>query len=300
MNLAMSSLSRTLLVALLCALGPLPAATAGQRPLVVATIRPLALIAQDVLGERAEVRQLLPDNTSPHSHALRISERRLLAEAGLVLRVGPELETFLVDALRGVEPARLLTAAELAGIHWPGAPDGRPREGRDQHLWLDPRNAVVIARALVARLTAAGAVDAATVVSLAAFETRLAELAAELEAALAPVRSRPFAGDHDAFGHFAARFGLVPAGYLNDAAGHAVGARSGAELLARDDIHCLVAEPGARLAQLRNIAARWDARLVVIDPLGGAVPGGDGRGYERLLRSIAESFAEFLAGRPVR
>lgn len=295
----MTLLIRILSVALCCALGPLPARAAGHQPLVVTSIRPLTLIAQDVLGDHAEVRQLLPDNASPHGYAVRISERRLLAEADLVFWIGPELETFLVDALGGVAPERVLAAAELGGLHWPGAPDHRPGERHDQHLWLDPRNGVLLARALVARLIAAGAVDAAaTTASLAKFEARMRELEIAITAALAPIRDRPFAADHDAFGHFAARFGLAPAGYLSDAAGHAAGARSTAALLARDDIHCLVAEPGARLEQLGHIAARWHARLVVIDHLGAARTGADGQGYAHLLRSVADSIADCLAGPP--
>ena len=276
-------------------------AEAGERkPVVVATIKPLALIARDVLGPAAEVRQLLPDNASPHGYALRISERRLLAQADLVFWVGPGLESFLVDALGSVAPGRRVMAAGLPGIHWPDAAvvreHGHP-EAHDQHLWLDPRNAAVMARALAASLVDAGQVDAGMSAAAEAFAARLGDLEADLDAALQPLRERPFAGDHDAFGHFVARFRLTPAGYLRDFAGHAAGARSLAALLARDDVRCLVAEPDSRLTHMRHLADQWQARLVVIDVLGADIGGGGS--YELLLRSIAESFAECLAGGPV-
>jgi zinc transport system substrate-binding protein len=272
---------------------------------VVATIKPLALIARDVLGPAAEVRQLLPDNASPHGYALRISERRLLTQADLVLWVGPGLESFLVDALRSVAPGRQIMAAELPGMHWPAAAadlghghghgDGHP-EAHDQHLWLDPRNAAAMARALVTSLVDAGRVDAGMIAAADAFAARLRVLEAELDAALEPVRDRPFAGDHDAFGHFVARFHLTPAGYLRDVAGHAAGARSRAALLGRDDVRCLVAEPDSRLTHMRHLAGQWQARLVVIDVLGTDM--GNGGSYELLLRSIAESFGACLGGGP--
>lgn len=275
-------------------------ADAGEgKPVVVATIKPLALIARDLLGPAAEVRQLLPDNASPHGYALRISERQLLAQADLVLWVGPGLEPFLVDALRSVAPGHQIMAAGLPDMHWPDAAAERDHghpEAHDQHLWLDPRNAAVMARALVASLVDAGRVDAGMIAAAAAFAARLRMLEADLDAALEPVRDRPFVGDHDAFGHFVARFRLTPVGYLRAAAGHAAGARSRAALMARDDVRCLVAEPDSRLTHMRHLAGQWQARLVVIDVLGADM--GDGGSYELLLRSIAESFGACLAGGP--
>lgn len=295
---------RYLLLLALLALGAVPShgADSGERkPLVVATLKPLALIARDVLGPAAEVRQLLPDNVSPHGYALRISERRLLAQADLVLWVGPGLESFLVDALRSAAHVRQVTAAELPGMHWPDAAAERAHghlEAHDQHLWLDPRNAEVMARALVASLVEAGQLDAAMIAAADAFAARLGVLEADLDTVLQPVRDRPFAGDHDAFGHFVARFRLTPAGYLRDAAGHAAGARSLGALLARDDVRCLVAEPDSRLSHMRHLAAQWQARLAVIDVLGAGM--GDSGSYELLLRSIAGSFVECLSGSPAR
>lgn len=292
-----------LLLALLslCALPSHGADTGERKPVIVASIKPLALIARDVLGPAAEVRQLLPDNASPHGYALRISERRLLARADLVFWTGPGLESFLVDALHSAAPAHQIMAAGLPDMHWPDAAadrkHGRP-EAHDQHLWLDPRNAAVMARALVASLVDAGQVDAGMSAAADAFAARLRVLEAGLDDALQLVRDRPFVGDHDAFGHFVARFRLTPVGYLRDAAGHAAGARSVAALMARDDVRCLVAEPDSRLTHMRHLADQWQARLVVIDVLGADM--GAGGSYESLLRSIAESFGECLAGRPPR
>lgn len=286
-----------LLLALWCAL-PALAAPDGNKPLVVATLKPLALIAQAVLGETAEVRQLLAANVSPHGYALRISERRLLAEADLVFWVGPSLESFLADALAATGSGRQLIAAQLPGMHWPEGAHAHGEEPLhlDHHVWLDPRNAAVMARGLVEALVGGGQIEPSVLTAAVAFEEKMSALEAELARSLATVRDTPFAGDHDAFGHFAARFGLHPAGYLRDAAGHAGGARSVSALLARKDIHCLVAEPDSRMDSLRHLAARWDARLVVIDTLGAELPGS--ANYSALLRSVAQGFGTCLGSPP--
>lgn len=281
-----------------------PPALAAPKPLVVATIKPLALIARDLLGTGAEVRQLLPDNASPHAYALRLSERQLLARADLILWVGPGLEAFLAETLRAKPAEQVLTAATLPASHWPAA-SHRPAANAhaddhgndhdaDLHLWLDPRNAAAIADALVAALNARGYTMPPT--AAADFRARMTQLEADIRARLASVPVRSFAADHEAFGHFAARFGLTPVGHLRDAADHAAGARSVAALTARTDIRCLVAEPDSQPARMRHLAGRLGARIEVIDALGAGIAAGDGQGYARLLDAVASGFVSCLGG----
>ncbi|MBP8851807.1 MAG: zinc ABC transporter substrate-binding protein, partial [Moraxellaceae bacterium] len=68
---------------------------------VVASIRPLALIADAVMEGQGRAHQLVPNGASSHEYALRPSDRALLARADLVLWVGPVHEHFLPTALRG-------------------------------------------------------------------------------------------------------------------------------------------------------------------------------------------------------
>ncbi len=296
----MKTAFRTLALSLLVIASP---ALSAPKPLVVATIKPLALIARDLLGDGAEVRQLLPDNASPHAHALRLSERQLLARAELVLWVGPGLETFLAETLRAKPAQQVLTAATLPGIHWPaashrpGASAAADDQGHDHdadlHLWLDPRNAVAIAAALVAALDARGYPSPPT--AAVDFRARMTRLEADIGARLAAAPERIFAADHEAFGHFAARFGLTPAGHLRDAADHATGARSLATLTARTDIRCLIAEPDSKPERIHHLAERLGARLQVVDALGAGIPASQqGDSYARLLDTVARDFAVCL------
>ena len=66
---------------------------------VVATIKPLQLIAADIVGDTGRVDVLIPPGASPHHYSMKPSDRRKLDEAGLVAWVGPDLETFLVKTL---------------------------------------------------------------------------------------------------------------------------------------------------------------------------------------------------------
>lgn len=88
-----------------------------DKPLkIVTSIRPLALLAQELVGSEDEVIQLLTADRSPHHYQLTVSDRQKMEQAELIVWVGPELETFLQKPL-GSYQGRLLTAAQLKGIN---------------------------------------------------------------------------------------------------------------------------------------------------------------------------------------
>src|SRR5690606_35583959 len=175
---------------------------------------------------------------SPHAHALKPSEAARLGRAGLVIWVGPGLESFLARSIETLAAdATVIEAAELPGVVlyaprgggvWPAHDHGEDHgdEGGDDHgndhghgayapeaasldphLWLDPGNARVIAAATAAALIAADPANAATYEANAeAFAARLDALDQELESLLAPVADRPFVVFHDAYQYFEARY----------------------------------------------------------------------------------------------
>src|SRR5690606_22767521 len=120
---------------------------------VLASIKPLALIANEVAGGKATVETLLPIKASPHDYPLRVSDVRRLQQADVVLWGGPGLAVFLQRPLTNMAASRRLTVYELSGMKGPQeeptprAPGAGVHPGHAPHVWLDPRNAFVTARA---------------------------------------------------------------------------------------------------------------------------------------------------------
>jgi zinc transport system substrate-binding protein len=282
------------LLAVMAPLLPLALAAAdpAERPLVVTSIRPLTLIARELAGGDAEVRELLTAGEDPHHVALSPSRRRLLARADLVVWVGPGLEAFLAKPLAGLDAERVLT--------WlPGGADHGGDHGHlqgtagDPHVWLDPAATARFARALAGRLARLEPSGAAGFRSrLADFEARLDAVDGGIAGRLAPLGDRVFVAEHAAYGPFLAHYGLQLAGSLSDPSGVALGARNLWGLKGRDDVACVAVEraPGSRLA--RQLAAQLGVPVVVIDPLGLDVP--LARGYAGLLGGMAAGFEECL------
>lgn len=265
---------------------------------VVASIRPLALIADAVLAGHGQTRQLVPDGASGHEYALRPSDRARLASASLVLWVGPAHEHFLVAAVKG-RPQ--LVAQSLPGMTLLPArrlADAKPVPGSlDPHLWLEPDNAATIARALAAALATRDPASAdAYRRNAETFAGRLEARKAALQQRFLPLKAIPLIAYHDAYHYLDAALGLAFRGSLTHEPEHKPGAKhvlAMAKRVQAEKIACLLMEPGADAALARRVFGAQPYRAVAIDELfTGAARGADG--YEAGLSAMADAMAQCL------
>jgi len=281
------------LLALLLALS-LPASALE----VVASIRPLVLIADAVMTGHGVARQLVPDGASSHEYALRPSDRALLARADLVFWVGPVHEHFLPGALRG---RPVLTAQNLPGLQ--RLPMRRLSDGvavpgsLDPHLWLSPDNAVVMAQALAAELGRRDKANAAAyAANAAAFAAHLQQQKAAWQARFQPLRARSLIAYHDAYHYLDHSLGLRFRGSLALEPGHKPGARHVlvmARRVQKEKIACLLTEPGADAALAARIFGQQPHRVAGVDELFVSVPRGVS-GYEAGFTKMAEDIYRCL------
>lgn len=194
-------------LALLVLCVALPATAAPQ---LLASIRPLQLIAIAVVGEPARVDLLIEPRQSHHDYQLRPSDRLRLQQAGLVLWIGPSLEGFLRQPLAAVEEERVLMlgADELDMGHH--ATDDDHHAHADAHLWLDPEQAIAMAQAIADRMSELEPAQQKRWqhnVVLFTEQMRRVDAALKTELAALPAR-RGYLVPHDAYGHFERHYGL--------------------------------------------------------------------------------------------
>lgn len=287
-----------LLAALLLALLPLSAAAVD----VLATVRPLALIATAVAGADARVQQLLPAAASAHHYHLRPADRLALARADLVLWVGPAHEGFLTRVLPPGE--RLLTAQSLPGLalRTKRRPDGDSvvAGSVDAHVWLDPHNAAVIARALAEDLARRDPAHAA------AFRRNAEAFAGRLEAwrlregeRFAGLPQPGYLAYHDAYQYLEPALGLRFRGSLLSGDEDRPGAKHFVALSARiqaEKLACLLGEPGFDQALARHVFNGRPARLVQVDETFARAPM-TAAGFEAGLSALGADVYRCLGGR---
>ena len=307
---------------LLALLAPtlLAAAAAVAAPRVATDIAPVHSIAARVMAGVGEPGLILPPGASPHGYALRPSEARLLQDADLVVWIGPTLTPWLADPIATLAPeATLVTLATVAGVetlpiraggpfeahehdhddeHDQEAHHRQPPEAIDGHLWLDPDNAVAMARAIAAALAEADPANAAAYRANAeAFAAGTEARAATIEARVAPLRGRPFIVFHDGYQYFEQRFDLPAAGSIALHDGDAPGTARIAALRERviaDGVVCAFAEPEFPPALLGTVIEGTSARAGRLDGIGAGLTPGPGL-YPALLDSLVDGLEACLA-----
>ncbi|MFE3838302.1 zinc ABC transporter substrate-binding protein [Rhodobacteraceae bacterium PA1-206B] len=182
--------------------------------------------------------------------------------------------------------------------HDQGDHDGHDHSGTDPHAWLDPGNGRLWLVAIAAELSRLDPENAAHYAANAAAMAEMIESAdAEARALLAPVRDKPFATAHDAWGYFATHYGLTSAGSVALGDASAPGARHLSALRARveaGEILCLFPEAQHDPAHLTQLAEGSGARIgASLDPVGSTLEPGPAL-YADLLTGAAQSFADCL------
>lgn len=252
-----------------------------DRPVVVASIHPLTLIAFDLAGDWAEVKQVLADNQEPHHVSLSISQRRLLEDADIVLWVGEFMEGFLVKGMATVPDDRQLSMQSVVA--------GGEIEFEDAHYWLDPDKVGDFYRVVAAALSQRFPQHRAQIdVRLANSLSRLEQGVAEVRALLAPVISRKVIVDHQAYSHLQPFLGIEILGALTDERGAALGARGFSRLMGQTKVDCIVVEQLPPVRGAVKLAKHYGRPIVEIDPLGRGVSVEEG--YAGLLRAFGRGF----------
>jgi ABC-type Zn uptake system ZnuABC Zn-binding protein ZnuA len=252
---------------------------------------------------------LVPPGASPHLFEPLPGDVARLARARGFLRLGEGIddwaERLLAAAPRSLETLALLEAAGPAiARHGAALPDGGAAGAvlADPHVWLDPllvRDALLPAlEGWLKALDPAGRTD---------FERRAGVLRASLTALdreirgiLAGARGRSYVAFHNAWRHFARRYGLEEVAVVEEFAGEEPTPRELARLVRaaeRAGVAAILVEPQlpARVAQ--TLAREFGGATVLVDPLGDPRdPERDS--YAELLRFDARAFARALGGGP--
>lgn len=267
---------------------------------VLATIRPLSLLVSDLLAgtESVEVYTLLPGNADPHNYSLRVSDRKALQQARLIVWVGPDMERSLTRPL-AQRAGGTLQLTTLPGLHWPAddthGDDEHIHGAPDPHLWLDPHNVELILSALAEELTAILPQHTARIQSnLSNLQDQLAEFVRVTRDRLLPIAARSFAIHHDSLGHFVEHFQLNQAGAVNVMPEEILSARQLERLRERvKSASCLLVEQDSDLT--RRLASVLQLPLITVDPLATSPDTGD---FLQLLESVRDSIIECLHQTP--
>jgi len=284
---------------------------------VVASIRPVAALVGAVMGDVGQPALLISDPAAAHHFTVKPSQARLLQDADLVFWIGPSMETSLGTALAGLAPdVPAVPLIDVEGLtRYPlDAIDGgykhkhtgettQPHHAHDDHavnphIWLDPRNVVVLLHHIAGRLAAADPAHKAT------YQANARDAAAQIKATITAMRAEMaryrdsrFIVLHDAHTYFERFFDVRARAAITIDPGMAPGvARLTAlrQLLATAKITCIFGEVGISDKWPQLVADGTNLSLVQLDPLGITIDDGPSF-FPRLFRLYQMAYSDCLS-----
>ncbi len=265
---------------------------------VVATIAPVGALAHAVAGDAVRLDVLVKAGVDPHEYQLKTADARTLSDANIILRNGLGADGFLDKAL-GNSKGTVVTITDGLALR----DSSEEGEGKDPHVWHDPRNGIVMVEAILRALSATAPEHAATFEANArAYQDRLRAVDAEVKAIIdaIPPANRKLVTDHDAFGYFTEHYGLTVIGTVIP--GTSTSAEpSAAEIAAliqtirREGVRAIFAESSVDPKIARRVADETNVK--VVDNLYGDSLGEAGSGAETIdgmLLANARTIADAL------
>ena len=282
------------------------AARSEQKPLIITTIKPLAIIAKSAVGDSAEVEYLQSAVQSAHEVSLPVSALLKIERADLIIWIGGGFEARISKPMALLPKTKLITVVDLEFLSAePSAGEEahieknygesssvkQPEKQAEQHsnhhhhhnhdlqfdphIWLNPANGNILANAIQKRL----GLSIAPIISSATVK--------QLKTQLKPFKDKNYLNHHDAFAHFVKAFDLNAGLSIRDASGASQGAKSQYRLRQQASslvASCIFIEPQYADKDARVLARELELPLKIIDP----------QGFDQPL--TADGYSEFMAG----
>lgn len=277
----------------------------GEPIQIVVTIPVLKDFVQQIGGSHVQVMSLLSGLESEHTYSPRPSDIIAVRKARLLVEIGVGLEVWVSGLVKNAGSASLRVITTSKGIalirdqsrddgsqaSTDSAHDGNP------HIWLDPENAKIMMRHITEALIKVDPSHASEYRdNQAAYLRQLDQLQKDLAERLKTITDRRILVYHPAWPYFARRFGFQVIDEIVTQAGSEPSAHHLQELISRirkEGIRVIVSEPQMNQKIPDVLARETGARIVVLSPLPGAMPGTET--YLNLLRYNVMQLANALS-----
>jgi zinc/manganese transport system substrate-binding protein len=275
-------------------------AAAADGPSIVATTAVLGSVAQDLVGDAADVTVLMDGSVDPHDWQPSARDIEAVHRADLVVVNGLGLEEGLLRAVAEAraEGVQVFEATDHVVVRETGDGDHEDEHddgAGDPHFWVDPVSMRLVVDALAVTLAEVGVDVTERHADLAARLDALHEEVAAMVASV-PEDQRRLVTGHDSMGYFADRYGFEVVGVViaSLSSQGEVSAREVAELAERireEGVPAVFTELGTPRAVVDAIAA--ETGVAVVELPSHEMPA-DGS-YETFIREIARAITSVLS-----
>ncbi len=186
--------------------------TDDKRVSIYASFYPLAFLAEQIVGDKALVLNVVPNGVEPHDFEPSAKTIAQIIDSDLLLYNGAGLDEWandFVKTLEGAEPAVLKTSTLVDILATKYAEEGESAGIADPHFWLDPNNMIKIADQIKMKLISIDPANANFYENNnTKVKSQLESLNQDFVAGLQTCNMKTFVTSHAAFAYLAKGYGL--------------------------------------------------------------------------------------------
>ncbi|NLF80276.1 MAG: zinc ABC transporter solute-binding protein [Clostridia bacterium] len=236
-----------------------------EHPLVTVSIPPERAFAEAVCGNLAHIMTVIPPGSSPETYEPTPLQQETFADANIFFAIGIPVEDNQVLPYLAEKTAVVDLSNEVSAAYT----DLTIADGRDPHIWLSPKRAIVMVQAIARKMAQLDPKNKNAYEDNA--EVYIAQLQAldqELTDMTAAVDKKDFIVFHPAFAYLAADYGLEMHALEQDGKeATAVHLQEMIDLARAKDIKILFSQAEADTRQAEAFAEEIGGTVVVLDPL---------------------------------
>lgn len=283
---------------------------------VIATLPVLKDFTEKIGGSYIHVSSLISGLESEHTYTPKPSDVAAIQRARLLVKIGLGLEVWVNTLIENADRPDLIIVTTSDGVplirdnsEAAEHPDGKSEIDRkhafkerhtmgNPHIWLDPENVKIMIRHITEGLIKVDPDHKNEFLqNQSTYIMELESLQKELKKKVESLKNRSIITHHPAWPYFARRFGFVIKGDIQTQVGSEPSAKHMGELikLVKDEkIKVIVSEPQLSPKVPKMLADETGARVVILSPLPGALPGT--ATYIEMIRYDAETLISALGG----
>jgi zinc transport system substrate-binding protein len=269
---------------LLAGCGALTGAEGSSKPSVVTSFYPLAFVAERIVGDHAQVRDLTHPGQEPHDIEMTVRQTAELADADVVV-YERGFQAAVDDAVDQSSHDHVVDASATGDV-----------VGDDPHFWLDPTRLSRVADAVEKQVAAADPAHRRVYQrNLRALRRDLRSIDAAFQRGLASCRITTIVASHDAFGYLGRRYGLRVVGINGlspDAEPSPAHIRQLQDLISEDGITTVFSERLASRKLADSLAGDLGLHTAVLDPVEGLSDATADQDYLSLMRHNLSTLRE--------
>ncbi len=235
---------------------------------ILTTIPPLYSFTKNIVGDIADVDNLLPNGAEPHDYSFGPSDIKKVSTAQIIIKNGLGLETWLDKLLVSAGENAANQGRDLFVVD---ASSGADVINGDPHIWLSPARAVSQIKNIRDVLIRVDSENAdAYSRNTASYINRLQALHNEIINETGKFKSKEFVAFHSAFQYFADDYGLVQAAGIKEFPGIESSPSEIVrviDIIREKDIKAIFSEPGSSHKIVNSLADDLGLKVYNLDTL---------------------------------